>query len=508
MTIRRYTKRGLKDKKTIPVFFAVIISVFLGNAEADGGSDIHVASTGLEGVSKVGIPTSSSLQLNLAGTAGYGVTESIGAEDGHHHRFSGRLAVGAHVTPWLALALNFSGRLDRHPRDEQGVDYSGTGEPRLLLRAGGALTKLLHLGGEIELWVPGREAPSMEWSGATVDFKLFPAFMPDDGSWFVGLLAGFRLDNSAKAAPALDRLRFGDRIALGLSDYNSVLLGLAGTYRWGRTELLAELSWDILVGDGAPAPVQSPLRANLGARHTIVDNLFAELLTEVALSKRPDVGQDDPLVPIEPRFSVSLGLRYVFDFQPEEETLVEPEPLTEAPPSPAATATVSGRLADPAGTPVPDVAVSLELEDGTTRSAITDALGGFVFEGVPMGSARLTAGGPGFEEEQWDILVGEEPLDLGQRTLQPVEAPPSSQLRGLVRSFSGKKIPAKVLVEPLGAELTCDEDGTFQLDVPPGKYTVTVTAPGFAKQTRTVKVEENGVSILNIDLRRNKGRRR
>jgi hypothetical protein len=75
------------------------------------------------------------------------------------------------------------------------------------------------------------------------------------------------------------------------------------------------------------------------------------------------------------------------------------------------------------------------------------------------------------------------------------------QLRGLVRSFSGKPLAATIRVEPIGVETKTDADGTFQVEVPPGSYEIVVGAAGHAGQRRPVQVEENGVTILNADLR-------
>jgi hypothetical protein len=46
--------------------------------------------------------------------------------------------------------------------------------------------------------------------------------------------------------------------------------------------------------------------------------------------------------------------------------------------------------------------------------------------------------------------------------------------------------------------------GRFEIDVAPGAYDVTITAPGFAAQTRRVQVEQNGVTLLDVDLRSEK----
>jgi len=45
------------------------------------------------------------------------------------------------------------------------------------------------------------------------------------------------------------------------------------------------------------------------------------------------------------------------------------------------------------------------------------------------------------------------------------------------------------------------DGGRFEVDVPPGRYRVTISASGYQTQQRTVDVEENGVTVLNVDLR-------
>jgi hypothetical protein len=57
-----------------------------------------------------------------------------------------------------------------------------------------------------------------------------------------------------------------------------------------------------------------------------------------------------------------------------------------------------------------------------------------------------------------------------------------------------------VRVEPAGAETQTDAEGFFQIDVPPGQYEVVIEAPGYQPQRRAVKVEQQGVVIVNADL--------
>jgi len=91
---------------------------------------------------------------------------------------------------------------------------------------------------------------------------------------------------------------------------------------------------------------------------------------------------------------------------------------------------------------------------------------------------------------------------------EPQVAPPPSlppgQIRGRVRSLRGGALRAKVEVQPLGQTFDTDAKGAFVIDVPPGRYTVHVHAEGHETQERPAEVEQDGVTILVIDLRRAK----
>jgi uncharacterized membrane protein len=93
------------------------------------------------------------------------------------------------------------------------------------------------------------------------------------------------------------------------------------------------------------------------------------------------------------------------------------------------------------------------------------------------------------------------PLEL-EITLKAL--PPPSQVRGLIRNLSGKGLAAKVRVEPGGIETTTDADGAFRVDLAPGEYDVAIEAPGYAKQRRHVKVDPQGVVVLNAELAKQK----
>ena len=79
--------------------------------------------------------------------------------------------------------------------------------------------------------------------------------------------------------------------------------------------------------------------------------------------------------------------------------------------------------------------------------------------------------------------------------------PPRGQLRGIVRSFRGSTVDADVNVDGGDKDLRA-EQGRFELDVTPGVHEVRISARGYTTQVRRVRVEENGVTLLNIDLKK------
>jgi uncharacterized membrane protein len=59
-----------------------------------------------------------------------------------------------------------------------------------------------------------------------------------------------------------------------------------------------------------------------------------------------------------------------------------------------------------------------------------------------------------------------------------------------------------VVVEPGHRTLSSGVDGAFELELPPGRYEVTIEAKGFGTYHRSVTVEANGVLVVNADLQK------
>lgn len=496
-------------------FVALILLVIPSRGWAEPEPpELGTAASGMHGIVRTGLPLSAANELNLSLAAGYGMTEAFNDDDGAHHR--GQATFGAAYAPfsWLAFSLRLDGRLEMHPDDGEGSHMAGFGDPRIMARLGHALSPDMSIGAELGAWFPGTDAPSIEPAATSAEARGLFAFTPRGTGWTLLASAGFRLDNSGKSAPDLDRLRIGDRITLGVSDSHAVLGALGVARRFERmAEVFGELSADVLVGSKAPKFAESPLRAAIGGRYFPSEAWQVDLTAQAAFSSRPGIEPEDPLVPIEPRILVMAGVRYSFNFSPKSQAATPTGPAekpatpatpdaTQAPAKPQS-ATVSGTLVDDKGEPLPEAVVTLRVTGGEMRDAITDAQGQYTFQWVPVGPATVEVNATGFQAQTWDIEVTPDMPSSEARALTPKTD--TGVLRGLIRSFQSEPLRAQILVRDRRGRTVATrdsaEDGHFELDLAPGAYEVTISAKGYRTHRRSVKIEGNGVNILNVDMR-------
>jgi Carboxypeptidase regulatory-like domain len=482
-------------------FLAVALVGVTSHAE---GNDRRIGDTSwaLPGIVRVGVPGAPVPRIGVAATAGYGFTEGQSATDSSHHRAFGSAAFSVTPVRLLEFALRLDGRYDHHTDDGTGSHGGFVGDPRLLARFGAPVGKSFRMGAEVGAWFPGNDAPSLVLGATTVDFGFLGAYAPDGGPT-VGLRAGFRLDNSHNAVSEPNRLRFGDRLVLGLSDFNSVPVGIGLAVPVQKTEILAEASGDLLIGSGAPPISESPLRVTAGVRHHVSDAVALLALAEVSPSGRPTVGPNEPLVPIEPRASLILGLTYQLPFQKEAPEAAGPPVETPATvgekPTPAvgATAAVTVTVHKADGSPASDATVTVRVGE-FTKKAEPAADGKFTIDGIPQGEGELEVSAEGAETVK-------KPMKFSGGAAEPVDvalpqAMPQGEVRGLIRSFNGRGLAASIRVEPIGVETKADAQGSFKIDVPPGDYEVIIKADRFKEQRRKVHVDLNGVTILNAEM--------
>ena len=115
----------------------------------------------------------------------------------------------------------------------------------------------------------------------------------------------------------------------------------------------------------------------------------------------------------------------------------------------------------------------------------------------------MEASAPGFGTERWQIEVRPRMEPAPARAL--TAKADVGTLRVLTRSFTSEPLVANVLVnEPSGrkaGEGKSDASGRFELALRPGRYVVTISAPGYRPHRRDVQIERNGVAIMNVDMR-------
>jgi hypothetical protein len=453
----------------------------------------------LPGFFRVPVAAVASRGAVVGGGLGYGFTESQSVAPGSHHRVTGRLGAGLTPLPWLGVALGTNLRHDRHPDDELGADRGTVLDSDARLVLGGAPLEALHVGASLAGHFERGDDFARSLSHPALDAQLLLAHLPDQSPLAAGLSVGYRLDRTGQLLTRARRYRDGDRLALEVSDFDALSLGLGMSYRLRDTELLAELSGDVLLGEGAPSFGASPLRASFGARHPISETVTLRLDADVSLSSRAAFQAGDPLYPVEPRFQLAFGIACdVFDWEPA------------APPDPEAGA---AEPLQPALAPPSSLDVDVLTQDGhplsDARVEISSGDESWSASHVQRQRYRLT----GIRAREIVLRVSADRLTTVTQTLKltPGEsrvleirlqpAAPTGQLRGLIRSFDGKGLAARVRIEPLGMTLRTDERGSFQVDVPPGKYKVVVEASNHGAQTRDIEVSPDGVVILNADLR-------
>ncbi len=435
--------------------------------------------------------------LVVAATTGYGYTEDVLDQDDAHHRLSGTLALAGRPLGWLELGGLLAGRYDRHAG--WVADDGWIGEPRLWASGGGRVAPGTWLGARAGAWLPGNSLSSIELDAMT--FELAAVLTWSRGGTAVTATGGYRIDRSAASFPEPHLLSDPDRLALGLSQFDAVLLGAGVSHRRGRWQLLGEASWDLLVGEYSPEVLASPLRIGVGVRRALGDVLQVEALVELSPGRRPGTSSGDPLVAVEPRASAVVGLSW----RPRAagpaarpraiEAPVEAAPPRAVVPSAPTVGAVRGRVTDADGAPVVGATVRLGA-----REVTTDADGRFVFDRVEPGEVEVVVEAAGRPPEPRTVAVsagGEAAVEV---TLPPL--PPAAEIRLLIRSFKGTGLPATVRIEPGARVLTAAADGTFSVEVAPGTYQVVVSMEGYVSQTRTFKLGEKDVDVRNIDLQK------
>lgn len=471
--------------------------------------------------------------VQVSTLAGLGRRTGLLGPDHKFNRAIGDFAIGFGATENISVGLSLDGRYDRH----WGLDPSGddgyVGDPKLIVRAA-KNTGTVAFGGQLGIWVPGKDAPSVAASAISIDARALVSLPAGPG--LLSFSGGFRLDNSAKSVDEPMRLSLQDRVSLGVSDYHALFGAAQLRIPVGPAWVGVEGSLDAFVG-GPPTPdagevardelARSNLlfRGGVTAGYHINEMLSAIVFVEAAKVPGINLAQvmaaNIPLIPYEPIFTGGIGLQARFGGPKASKSFVELDCAKRNPPDcpPVEAplfAEVTGTVVDTAGKPVVGALVTLTLKNAQVEPVVTDQTGTYVFKNVPIGKTiegqstvtesaiEVSASVDGMKPGTASIAQVQEPSNSVQPiVLEPVLPP--GQLRGLVRSLASGGRPidkAVVTVEPGGQKVETAADGTFTIDLAPGQYKMTVTAPGLKPQELDVTIDPNGVAIKNIDLQK------
>jgi hypothetical protein len=297
-----------------------------------------------------------------------------------------------------------------------------------------------------------------------------------------------------------------------VSDFSAALAGLSLRIPAGpRAYVVLEGSADVFVGSGAPGPI---LRGG-GTVGVALSDAFT-LIGFVEAAKVPKLENEamaGSLVPYEPTVTGGLGLQIRISTAKRGRTGgITP---TETPVSIVVNevADVSGVVFDDVGKPVVGANVTVKLKNniGTT---VTDGKGTYSVTRLPIG--KTVDGKTELDDTGAEVSVevaNKKPasttltLARGANSVPPITLDPllpPGQLRGgIISAGTGRPIPtATVTIEPGGITPAVGSDGKFTADLPPGSYKITVVARGYAQQQLNVTIEQNGVAIKNIELRK------
>lgn len=447
---------------------------------------------------------------------GFGWRSGLLSDDHRFGRGLGDLAVAFGATDILTIGLSLDGRYDKHFGIAPSGDDGYVGDPHLIARVAKASGNL-RFGGQLGIWVPGKDAPSIAGSAISVDARGLVSLKAGPG--LLSFSAGFRLDNSAKSAEP-EKLSLQDRVSLGVSEFHAVIGGVNLMIPSGKLWFGAESSIDVFVGSGdtpmggteahsAPGPL---IRFGASAGYHLTDQW--SVLAFVEGSKVPSIdaaavaANDVKLIAYEPMITGGLGLSGRFGgpkktggdithHDPIDITVVE-------------TADVTGEVVDDTGKPVAGAAVQVVAKTSTGKGA-TDDKGAFTVSKLPIGKTEkgvttldagveVTVSVDGKKPYKTTLTLVKGPNAIPKITLEAVTPP--GQLRGVVRSVvTGKPLAgATITIEPGGVKATSGADGTFEVDLQPGTYKIKATAPGLATQELDVTIDPNGVAIKNIEL--------
>jgi len=295
-----------------------------------------------------------------------------------------------------------------------------------------------------------------------------------------------------------------DDIALGLTTYKLILLGLSLEFPIPIVTPFVEFTTaiplavrdDTLIGaSGNALPIHAalPHQLNVGLKFSLIQNLTLLFAGQFSLQGNAALG-----VPAIPPWNLVFAATFAVDLFPTPATRLLPAPAAPAPVLPP-TGTVVGLVTD-ASTSQPLGAVVVSVEGDAAGPVATDAAGQFTTRPLPPGPAKLRLERSGYQEVLLDVVV-----EAGQaKSAQAALTPAARSSRFLVTTTARRK-PVAATVKFTGAETKvvdtkADATGPAEVAAVAGTYEAEVTAQGYLAQLREVELAPGAELQLAFEM--------
>ena len=135
------------------------------------------------------------------------------------------------------------------------------------------------------------------------------------------------------------------------------------------------------------------------------------------------------------------------------------------------------------------------------KPAVKSAADGtYAVESVGPGPVKVTVTAKGYKPAEDAAQVPPEGVATLDFALVKIGAGVPATIRGSVRAVSGKAVKATVKISDVNLTIPIKGDGRFVVQVPGGKYTLTIEAAGYVSQVKTVEVADGDQAIFQVDL--------
>lgn len=340
---------------------------------------------------------------------------------------------------------------------------------------------------------------------ATYDLQQINAKLPLRAHGNLGLI----LDGTGDLVTTT-RLNAAEEFALNVNRFNRLGLGLGveAPLRAVTPFLEFNLAYPLGVGgDGLVAPNGETVSAasaayktfNVGAKVTALRDVTFTVGAEIGLTRVVGLG-----VPATPPLNLFFGAAYSVDLLGSSTTriieTIRERKVEGAAPAALQTAQVSGVILDSATRkPIPGVLVTVPGA-GLPPVATEAETGRFLTHPLPAGPVRIAAQKDGYRIIEHDMKLTAGETSTVELTMEAMARPALFNV-----STTSKKKPVAATLRlqgPKNQEFATSESATgpAKLEVPAGRYTVNVTAPGYLAQTRDVQVSEGGTLDLAFEL--------